>query len=596
MEILLKLYQNQRIRHVTGDALSKEFLLSSGCLCQFTTLQATRGSNEGSQWSLSASDKMGDEVIAGVSPIDEHNVKLLNDVHPRNWKNPEKREFPVVVLGAGAGGLISTIQGIALGMKVAIIEKALFGGDCLNIGCVPSKALLSCAKTVKQLQAAEEYGIGFQADSKSGDSQETVIKVKVDFAKVMERMRSLRSHISPVDSLERYSDMGASVFQGKARFLDKNTVEVSKVSESGESEQIKLQFSKAIIATGGRAFIPPIPGLTAVPYLTNETLFNLTTLPKSFAIIGGGPIGCEMAQAFALFGSSVYLFDREDRVLLRDDVEAAAIVQASLESAGVKLVLGSNIGQVRSAPGATESSPQLEILFSLDGKEDLLQVDQILIAAGRVPNVEELNLEAVGVQYTARGVTVDDHLQTTNANIYAVGDVCLSTQFTHMADVSAKVAFRNAMFPFSRETISSFIVPRCTYTSPELASVGRTEAELIQKDIPYSVLTMRLAHNDRAILEGGSATEGFVKLFIRKGADTILGGTIVASHAGDMISEVSVCIQHNIGAIGLSRVVHPYPTTADAIRLCANQANRARLTPMRKKMLRVLSSIKQRLF
>jgi len=561
------------IKHVTNDNDFEDKKL----FYRFAMLEPSRGyavtKESWAQFAKSKQSFSGDissdrAMDEEVSPLDEHNIKLLDLVKPKKWVDPEPlKKYHLVVIGAGAGGLISAIQSAGLGGKVALIEKHLLGGDCLNVGCVPSKALIRCARAAKEVMNAESFGIEIEG------------KVKVNFGKVMERMRRLRARIAPTDSAKRFTGLGVNIFQGHARFTSKSSVEVN-----GKT----LNFSKCIIATGARAYVPPVDGLKDTPYLTNASIFNLTELPEVFGVIGSGPIGVEMAQAFARFGSRVILFDRREKILPREDPDAAKIVQSALVEDGIELRMNSAIHRVNYD---SEKSKFVITFTQNDGEEETLELDQLLVSAGRAPNVENLDLEKAGVEYKTkgfRGLVVKDTLQTTNPKIYGVGDVCLSYQFTHMADFSAQIAFRNAMFPTSGK-VSKLLVPWCTYTSPEVAHVGAYEKELDEKGIEYEVWTASLEHNDRAILEG--TEDGFVKLISKAGTDTIIGATIVGENAGDMISEVSVAMRSNMGLKALSSVIHPYPTEADAIRIAAGSFNKTRLTPGTKKLLRTIISI-----
>jgi pyruvate/2-oxoglutarate dehydrogenase complex dihydrolipoamide dehydrogenase (E3) component len=505
-----------------------------------------------------------DEI--GVSPLDEHNAKLLDNVHPRAWKAPKpKPRYNLVVIGAGAGGLVSSAAGAGLGAHVALVESHLLGGDCLNVGCVPSKALLRCAKVAAYARDAAEYGV-------------KVGKVEVDFGAVMERMRRLRARIAPNDSATRYAkELGVDVFIGRAKFTGASTVEV---------DGKKLEFSKAIIATGGTAAIPPIPGLKDAPYLTNATVFNLTTLPKRLAVIGAGPIGMELAQAFQRFGAKVTVFSRT-QVLPKEDPDAARIVVAAMERDGVTFVPCKAYERIESAKGKAP----IKVVVATARGERAFEFDALLIATGRKPTVRGLGLEKAGVEFDARtGVKVSDRLQTTNPNVFAVGDVASRYQFTHMSDFMARLVIRNALF-LGRDRVSKLLVPWATYTDPEVAHVGLYEADLKERGIEYATFTRHFDDVDRAILEG--ETEGFVKVHVQKGTDKILGATIVGSHAGDMISEITLAMQAEVGLGRLANVIHPYPTTAEAIRQCGDAYNRTRVTPTVKKIFNRLMALQR---
>lgn len=503
----------------------------------------------------------------GVTPLDEHNSRLLDNVHPKSWVDPTpKKKYNLVALGGGAGGLITSGSAASLGGTSALIESHLLGGDCLNVGCVPSKALLSCAKMASSVRHASDYGIEIQGE------------VKVDFPAIMQRLRKLRADISPVDSAERYAtDKGVDVFMGKGRFTSANTVEVN-----GKT----LHFTKAIVATGGSPAIPNIPGIDKVPYLTNASVFNLTELPARMAIIGTGPIGLELAQAFQRFGSQVTVFARSGQIMPKEDPMAAEIVAKKMQADGVQFNYKVKYNAV------SHSDSGIELSFEQDGEQKSGEFDALLVAIGRKPNVEGLGLEAAGVEFDQRlGVKVNDNLQTTNPNIYAVGDVATQYQFTHVSDFMARIALRNAL-AFGRDKFSGLLIPWATFTDPEVGHVGLYEKDMEARDIEYATFTKEFDDVDRSIVDGD--TTGFVKIHVKKGTDQILGATIVGSHAGDMISEITVAMQSGMGLGTLATVIHPYPTAAEAIRHCGDAYNSTRLTPTVKKVLGRLMAFQRR--
>ena len=343
------------------------------------------------------------ETPIQLHPLDEHNQKLASNVHPPTWTNPTPSgEYHLVVIGAGTAGLVTAAGAAGLGARVALIERELMGGDCLNVGCVPSKGIIGAARVAATVRDAAPFGVNVSEGA------------AVDFGKAMERMRKKRADISPVDSAQRFKDLGIDVFFGQGSFVDDDTVSVT--TSSGEVTQLK--FKKAVIASGARAAAPPINGMDSVNYLTNENLFSLTELPKRFGIVGSGPIGSEMAQSFARFGSEVFLFERSDHILSREDSDAAAVVQQQFEKDGVNLVLNSKDMQL--AP----SGDQVSVKIVQNGNPKEVLVDQLLIAVGRAPNIDGLNLEKLNVKYHKRGVEVNDNMQTTNPRIYAAGDIC----------------------------------------------------------------------------------------------------------------------------------------------------------------------------
>lgn len=491
-----------------------------------------------------------------VEPWDAHNQKLVANVHPPGWRNPTPApRYNLIVIGGGTAGLVTAVGAAGLGAKVALIEKHLMGGDCLNVGCVPSKALIRAARAVAAVRQAGEFGVNVPPGTTA------------DFGRIMERVRRLRANISPHDSAARFTELGVDVFLGTARFIGPDSIEVG-----GQT----LRFAKGVIATGARAAAPPIPGLNEVPYLTNETLFSLTALPKRFGIIGAGPVGCEMAQSFARFGSEVFLIEAMHGILPREDRDAAGRVRDHLQRDGVKLLCcGKDLRLARDAGGV-----RLRVESHGTGYDVL--VDQLLVAVGRAPNVEGLGLETVGVEFDHRGVKVNDRLQTTHPRVYACGDICSRYQFTHAADFMARIVIQNALFK-GRARASSLIIPWTTYTSPELAHVGLTEREAGEKNIQVDTFTQELNQVDRAILDG--ETEGFVRIHVRKGSDEIVGATVVAEHAGDLISELTLAMKGGLGLKTVGATIHPYPTQAEAIRKTGDLYNRTRLTPAVKNLM-----------
>jgi pyruvate/2-oxoglutarate dehydrogenase complex dihydrolipoamide dehydrogenase (E3) component len=453
-----------------------------------------------------------------------------------------------------------------LGLKVALIEKHLMGGDCLNVGCVPSKCMIRSSRVVAEMREAKNYGVHVPEE------------IQVDFPAVMQRMRKIRARISPHDSAERFQQLGVDVFLGSGRFLSDNTIEVGTDT---------IRFKKAVIATGARAVRLSIEGMEEAGYLTNESVFSLTERPRRIALIGGGPLDCELAQAFRRLGSEVVLFHRSSHLLDKEDADAAEIVQKVFIREGIRLILDSEVKRV------VKSSEGKTIDFTHQGQDESITVDEILVGVGRAPNVEGLNLDAVGVEYDQKqGVKVNDYLQTTNPRIYAAGDICMNWKFTHAADAAARIVIKNTLFsPFGlgRSKLSSLVMPWVTYTDPEVAHVGLYEREAREKGIEVEAIAIPLSQVDRAIADGEE--EGFVKILHRKGSDQILGATIVARHAGEMISEVTTAIVGKVGLSQLSGVIHPYPTQAEAIKKAADAYRRTLLTPNTKRFLGLLTKL-----
>ncbi len=491
-----------------------------------------------------------------MQPDDVHNQLLVNNVHPPDWINPEPAgRYNLVVVGAGTAGLISAIGAAGLGARVALIERALLGGDCLNVGCVPSKALIRAARAAAEVRDAHDYGV------------EVPALPRVDFPAVMERMRRLRASLSPNDSAARYRGLGVDVFFGEGRFTGADTAEVG-----GRV----LRFRRAVIATGARAARPDIPGLAEAGFLTNETVFTLTELPPRLVVIGAGPVGCELAQAFARFGSCVSLLSNGPRIMPREDEDATRIVEGKIQRDGVNLVPGCKV--IRVVRDGSEK------VLHLESNRQRMEVrtDAILVGTGRAPNVEGLGLEAAQVAYDVKdGVHVNDRLQTTNRRIFAAGDICSRFQFTHAADAMARIVIQNALF-FGRAKASALVIPWCTYTDPEVAHVGLYEHEAKARGIDVRTFTEPMARVDRAVLDGD--TDGFVKVQVYAGSDRIVGATVVARHAGEMISELTLAMTGGLGLRTLARAIHPYPTQAEAIKRVADAYNRTRLTPFVKRL------------
>jgi pyruvate/2-oxoglutarate dehydrogenase complex dihydrolipoamide dehydrogenase (E3) component len=493
---------------------------------------------------------------------DAHDRALAAAVFPADWTNPEPagprggERYNLVVLGAGTAGLVTAAVAAGLGARVALVEREARGGDCLNVGGVPSKALLRSARAVADVRRAGRFGVRVTGP------------VEVDFPAVMERMRRLRAGLAPHDSAARFRDLGVDVFLGRGRFTGPDSVAVE-----GPAGDRALRFARACIATGARPVVPDVPGLAEAGFLTNESVFALSALPARLAVVGGGPIGCELAQAFARFGARVTLVERADRLLEREHPDAAAIVQRALVEDGVELALGSTLKGVRRATGGAR-------LLELEaaGATRALEVDELLIGVGRAPNVQDLGLALAGVDHDPqRGVQVDDHLRTGNRRVYAAGDVCSRYRFTHVADAAAAIVVRNALF-FGRQRFSALTVPWTTYTDPEVAHVGLDADGARERGLALDTFRVEMADVDRAVLEGD--TEGFLEVRCERGKDRILGATLVSRHAGETISELTLAMVSGAGLKSIAGTIHPYPTQAAALRQAANLQLKTRLTPL----------------
>uniref|UniRef100_A0A7S1FK73 Mercuric reductase n=1 Tax=Corethron hystrix TaxID=216773 RepID=A0A7S1FK73_9STRA len=495
-----------------------------------------------------------------IWPLDEHNAALLNEVRPRDHletPSPDPPEYDLVALGAGAGGLVSSKQSARRGARSALVSGGLAGGDCLVAGCVPSKALLRSARAVAEVRKAVRE-MGVTVSGKTGEE----VEVGADFGAVMRRLRRLRATIAPADSHGATRAAGADVYQGFGRLTGPRSLEVN-----GKA----LRFRKLVLATGGRPHVPPeVPGLLDAPYVTSETLFNLERLPPRTVVLGSGVIALEMAQALSLLGSRVTVVGRAPRLLSpAGDAEAGRLLRAALEKEGVEFLLGETVGDVATlSRGGGDVLP----LLAVTAGDRRIECECLLVAAGRRPNVEGIGLEEAGVDYDPRrGVLVDDLARSvSNPDVYAVGDcVAEVPRLTHMAGEMAKVVVQNALAG-DQWKLSSLVVPAVCYTHPEYAAVGvSSEEDAESRGLAVDVYRTGLEHNDRAILEGNN--EGFVKIVVAEGTDRILGATIVAERAGEMLNEVTLAMRHGIGLRGIGRNVHAYPTMGEAVMGCGIQ-------------------------
>ncbi len=496
-----------------------------------------------------------------LTPDDGPNRALAKLTHPPDWRSPvPKGRYNLVIVGAGTAGLVAAAGAAALGARVALIERHQSGGDCLNTGCVPSKAVIRAARAAYDAVHAGRFGV------------QTASAPTVDFGAVMARMRRLRARIAPNDSFERFSGLGVDMYLGEAKFVSGTRVEVNGTA---------LDFSKALISTGARAAVPPIPGLADAGFFTNETVFNLTSLPKRWLVLGAGPIGCELAQSFRRFGAEVTVLALDEKLLPREDPDASAVLAARFAQEGIRAELGVK-------PLRVERTGEVRrVLFERDGQSQTVEVDAILVATGRAPNLEDLGLEKAGVAFDKRGVTVDDSLRSSNPRIYASGDVAGRWQFTHAADAMSRIVLQNALF-WGRKKVTTLTIPWATYTDPEIAHVGLLHTEAAQRGEEVVTYTVHLTDVDRAILE--SDEEGFARVHADRKSGRILGATLVGRDAGDLIGEMALAVTNKLTLGQLASTVHPYPTRAEAWKRIGDLHGRARLTPFVKRLFERLLS------
>ena len=471
--------------------------------------------------------------------------------------------YNVVVIGGGTAGLVTAAGTAALGGRVALIERNKMGGDCLNYGCVPSKALIASARLIDRIRHASRWGLEGQ-------------EAKFEFENVFESMRSRRGKIAPHDSIERFESLGVDVFSGEASFESPNEVMI---------DDQKLQAKNFVIAAGTRAGIPPIDGIQNVPFFTNETIFDeLRTKPESMIVLGGGPIGCELGQAMSRLGVKVTIVEVLDQILPKEDRDVADWMETHLETEDIRVLRSSKATRVSVRDGRVRFELARRTPGSLETEPTQIVTDTLLVSAGRVPNTERLNLEAAGVKYNSRGIEVNAYLQTSQPHIYAAGDIVGPYQFTHIADAQARVVVRNILMPFQslRQKMDYSVVPWCTYTDPEVARVGLNEADAKQQNISYELISVGISELDRAVVEGEEL--GFIKVLAAKGTDRILGVTIVAAHAGDVLHEFVLAMKHRIGLGQLASTIHAYPTFAELARKVGDHYNKKRLTPFLRKV------------
>jgi pyruvate/2-oxoglutarate dehydrogenase complex dihydrolipoamide dehydrogenase (E3) component len=480
---------------------------------------------------------IGPSHASGPCPEEQ----LLDYVRPGEWKNPQRKDvYDLAIIGAGPAGLAGAEMAIRLGVRVALVERHWLGGNSLNRGSIPSKAIIRSARLYAAIPEAE------------GLCTSPIGQPRVDFAAVMARMRRIRARIAEYHSADRLRDAGIDVYFGHAQFVGRNCLTIADE---------RLKFRKALIATGAHPRPSAIPGLEQVGYQTSDTIFDMTEMPRRLAIIGGGPLGCELAQAFSRFGSQVTIAQNEPKFLPREERDAAELLSRAMARDGVVIRLNTTVVNAHVEHGA-------RVLSTINNEtKSSIATDEILLSTGRVPNVGGLDLEAAGVDLELeRGIKVDDFLCTTNGDIYSAGDVCMSHRFTNVAEVSARLAVQNAL-QGERKRKSHLTIPWCTFCDPEIAHIGIQVWEARRQSIPVKTFTVMMQDVDRAITDGQD--DGFVKIHVKEGTDTILGATIVASRASEMINELSVVMSAGIGMRDLANVLHIYPAQCDAIQLAA---------------------------
>ena len=454
------------------------------------------------------------------------------------------QEYPIIVIGAGAGGLVVAIGAAKAGKKVLLIEKGNYGGDCTNFGCIPSKSVIASACHAHSLKAGADYGLQFTINNP-------------DFSGALARARNIVSEIRSHEDPEALAKLKVDTLTGIAHFISPNVLHVLK-KDGSEAEIMGKQI---VIAAGTRPFIPTIPGIHKVPYLTNETIFQLERIPEHLAILGGGPVGCELAQAFQRLGSKVTIIQKQEHLLIKEEKESQLKMEDLFRQEGIELFLNQTVVEIK------ENQGKIDLIFD-NGTS--INASHLLVATGRKANIESLNLSAASVKTYPKGIVVDAYGRTSQSHIWAVGDITGQWLFTHMAEQAARCVLWNLLFPWPFKRKIQTLVPRVTFTDPEIASVGLLEKEAVSQygsrgiavyQVPYSQV-------DRAITAG--RTEGFVKIITKKWSSKILGASIVSPHAGEMLMEIILAMKHGIPLRKLADVIHPYPTYSLAIRKAAD--------------------------
>jgi dihydrolipoamide dehydrogenase len=473
-----------------------------------------------------------------------------------NYKKPRRFDFNMIVIGAGSAGLVSAYIAAAVNAKVALIEKHKMGGDCLNTGCVPSKALIRSAKIMHYAKRAQDFGF-------------TSAEVKFDFAQVMQRVQQVISKVEPHDSVQRYTDLGVDCFQAEAKLLSPWHVELSQSSAENALQTKVISGKNIVIATGARPFVPDFPGLEQVPYYTSDSIWSLRQQPKKLLVLGGGPIGSELAQAFHRLGSQVTIVERGQRILSKEDPDTAAWVEQSFIRDGIELKTAHQVERFE------KHADHYQAICRHQDKKVCIEFDAVLIALGRSANISGFGLDGLGVKLSPRHtVETDQFMRTNYSNIYACGDVAGPYQFTHTAAHQAWYVAVNALFsPFKKFAVNYSAIPWATFTDPEVAQVGLNETMAKAGNIPYEVTQYGIDDLDRAIAD--DEDRGFVKVLTKPGKDRILGVTIVGAHAGDLIAEYVFAMTHGLGLNKVLGTIHIYPTLAEANKYAAGAWKKA---------------------